>query len=94
MQPSIRVKSELPVGKYTTPDQSARSFTVVIDNKVYHLLVKNHELGEGKGGGFLTFFPRIEGLIRGSGLNLRGGEGLNKGFTVIGIIIKKRTSQL
>ena len=59
MQPSIRVKSELPVGKYTTPDQSTRSFTVVIDNKVYHLLVKNHELGEGKGGGGLfNFLPK------------------------------------
>ena len=31
MQPRIRNKSELPVGEWTTPDQSTRSFTVVIN---------------------------------------------------------------
>jgi len=31
MQPKIRNKSELPVGELTIPDQSTRSFTVVID---------------------------------------------------------------
>ena len=31
MQPRIRIKSELPVGKSTIPDQSTRSFTVMID---------------------------------------------------------------
>ena len=31
MQPRIRIKSELLFGKLTIPDQSARSFTVVID---------------------------------------------------------------
>ena len=31
MQPRIRIKSEHPVGKSTIPDQSIRSFTVVID---------------------------------------------------------------
>ena len=31
IQPSIRIKSELPVVKSTIPDQSTRSFTVMID---------------------------------------------------------------
>ena len=31
MQLTIRIKSELPVGKLTIPDQSTQSFTVMID---------------------------------------------------------------
>ena len=31
MQPRIQNKSELPVSEQTIPDQSTRSFTVVID---------------------------------------------------------------
>ena len=31
VQPKIRNKSELPVGELTIPDQSTRSFRVVID---------------------------------------------------------------
>ena len=31
MQPRIRIKSEPPVGEYTIPEQSARSFAVVVD---------------------------------------------------------------
>ena len=31
MQPRIRIKSEHPVGEYTIPEQSARSFAVVVD---------------------------------------------------------------
>ena len=39
----IRIKSELPVGKQTILDQSARSLRVVIDKyTVNHLLVKNN----------------------------------------------------
>ena len=47
MQPRIKNKFELPVGKYTILDQSTQSFTVVID-LVYHLLVKNNKR-EGRG---------------------------------------------
>ena len=31
MQPRIKNKSELPVGEWTNPDQSTRSFTVTTD---------------------------------------------------------------
>ena len=31
MQPKNKIKSELPVGKYTILDQSTQSFTVVVD---------------------------------------------------------------
>ena len=31
MQLTIRIKSELPVGKLTIPDQSTQSFTVMVD---------------------------------------------------------------
>ena len=49
MQPRIKIKSELPFGKYTIPDQSKWSFTVVID--LYSLSFINEEyVGEGGGG--------------------------------------------
>ena len=54
MQSGIKNKSELQ----TIPDQCTRSLTFVIDNTVYHLLVKNNKgEGRGGGGGLLTFFP-------------------------------------
>ena len=49
MQLRIRIKSDLPVGKWTIPDQSTWSFTVVVD---YYSLsfISEEEIGEGGGG--------------------------------------------
>ena len=66
-------------------DQSTRSFTVVIDNTVYHLVVKNKK-GEGRGfkkreiQSLLTFFP-WKGGGGGGGAYERGG--LKRRFTVL-----------
>ena len=67
MQPRIKIKSELPFGKYTIPDQSKRSFTVVID--LYSLSFINEEyVGEGRGlnreGNLINFLPlKRRGLL-------------------------------
>ena len=60
MQPRIRIKSHLPIGKYVLQSW-------LIDT-VYHLLVKNKY---GRGGGLINFLPleREGAYLRGGGLN-------------------------
>ena len=41
MQPRVRMKSDLQVGKLTIPDQSTRNFIVVVD--LYSLLFISEE---------------------------------------------------
>ena len=63
MQPRIKNRFVLPVGELTIPDQSTRSFTVVIDCRVHHLPVNNSN-----GAGGLKergSFTRERGLNRG-----------------------------
>ena len=48
MQPRIKKKSVLSAGELTILDQYKWRFTVVIDNTVHHLLVKNNK-GEWRG---------------------------------------------
>ena len=46
MHPRIKIKSELPSGKYTIPDQFTLSYKVKqsrLINSVYQLLVKNNK---------------------------------------------------
>ena len=77
MQLRTRIKSELPVGKKTTSDQSKSESWVI--NTVYNLLVKNN-WGRGEGGliereGLLTFFPWKEGGGGGGGREGGGAGG-------------------
>ena len=76
MQPRIRIKSELPVGKLTILAQSTRSFTVVNDLYSASFISYGGLNGERGGGGLFNFLPLKrwqEGFIRGRGAYLRGG---------------------
>ena len=81
MQPRIRIKSELPVGKKNHPGSTHTKFyrfDWLIQSIIYYWRI----IGEGKGRrGLFTFLFWKRGLIRGMEAYLRGG--LNRGFTLI-----------
>ena len=74
MQPRIRIKSEIPVGKWTILDQSTRSLSVV--NDLYSLWFISYGGLNGEGGGaFSSSSPeKVEGgLLEGGVLFERVG---------------------